>query len=115
MREAGATLFLGRFCHLHSFSGKKNEVIDSVVGRIFGILPQLPVGSAIRRKDYDGSDGELKIDSPMTSAWASQRVHSFFEKHIDDSAQKGPTRNVVFELIEGSGPETVVVLQEKGN
>ena len=115
MREAGATLFLGRFCHLHSFSGKKNEVIDSVVGRIFEILPQLPVGSVIRRKNYDGGDGELKIDSPMTSAWASQLIPAYFEKHIEDGAQKDPTRNVCFELIEGLGPEMVTVLQEKGN
>ena len=114
-REAGATLFLGRFCHLHSFSGKKNEVIDSVVGRIFGILPQLPVGSAIRRKDYDGADGVLKIDSPMTSGWVSQLILNYFEKHIEDGARKDRTRNIGFELIEGLGPETVVVLQEKGN
>ena len=114
-REAGATLFLGRFCHLHSFSGRKDKVIDSVVGRIFPILSQLPAGSVIRRKNYDGGDGELKIDSPMTSARASQHIYSFFKKHIDDGAQKDPTRNVAFELIEGSGPEMVTVLQEKGN
>jgi len=115
MREAGATLWLGRFGHMHSFSGEKSQVIDLVAGRIFELLPQLHVGSVIRRKDYDGADGVLKIDSPMTSGWVSQLILNYFEKHIEDGARKDRTRNIGFELIEGLGPETVVVLQEKGN
>lgn len=96
------------------------ELVDKTAGYILRLIPTLPTGTIIRLVDgvCTGLDKDEAIEKKMTVKWASSRIPSIVEGHVNTVLGRDPDKRegrVRFKIVKGPGPELIEIVQdEKG-